>query len=526
MIPKHVYLGNSGREKLKSGIKKLAGAVKSTLGPFGRPVIMESEHHVGGKTITKDGVSVAKAINLYDPVENLAVGIVKEAANQTATIAGDGTTTSIVLTEAILDASDFILKETNNLSTVTKYMKSITDDICAELDKRSKKLTKRRLKDVATISANNDKVLGDIISDVFSSVKVVSVEMSKTSSTYTEIIDGMKFDRGYSSPSMITNHDREVCELTNPYVLLTDAEITNIMSLESILKPIIAEGASLLIVGNMSNQARETLNFNISNGRIKAAHVIPPNFGYRQKEMMRDLEAALGGKFYSEEMGDGIHNISFEMLGRASKVVISRDRTILYNHPSTDPGLLENRLAELRSRLKAEMSLSERRDTEERIANIDGGVGIIYVGAESDIEAKEKFDRVDDAVRAVSAALEDGILPGGGSALLWLARSMEVEHNDIDLDAASQIMKVSLVRPVAQILENAGMNPDNVIQSIGTNWGEGFDLKNIMFGDMISMGVIDPTLVTKSALKNAVSVATTIMMSQVIVTNMREGDES
>jgi chaperonin GroEL len=528
MIPKHVYLGNSGREKLQAGIRKLAGAVKSTLGPYGRPVIMESDSHVGGKTITKDGVSVAKAINLYDPVENLAVSIVKEAANQTATVAGDGTTTSIVLTEAILDQSNLELTEQSNVTSVTKHMKDLTETICNNLDKRSKAVTKRRLKDVATISANNDKELGSVIADVFSKVKVVSVEMSKTPSTYTEVIDGMKFDRGYTSPVMITNHDRETCELTNPYVLLTDIEITNIMALEHILKPILQDQSSLLIIGNMSNQARETFNFNIANGRIKGAHVTPPNFGYRQKEMMKDLEAALGGKFYSDDQGDGMHNISFEDLGRASKVVISRDRTILYRHPNVDRSELDTRLEELRSRIDSEMSLSERRDTEARIANIDGGVGIIYVGAESDIEAKEKFDRVDDAVRAVGAAMEEGILPGGGVALLWEASHLAPSDNDnADMTSAKNIIRLALESPIRQILTNAGMC-DLHISDIAwnENYGYGMNVKTGEFGDMMKMGVIDPTLVTKSALKNAVSVATTIMMSQVIVTNMREGDAS
>lgn len=526
MIPKRVFLGKDGHEKLRSGIKKLAGAVKSTLGPAGRTVIMESEHHVGGKVVTKDGVSVAKSINLYDPVENLAVSIVKEAANQTATVAGDGTTSSIVLTEAILDAADEFIDEKSNVSSVAAYMQEIADELTAEIDKRSKKVTKRRLVDVATISANNDAKLGSMIADAFKQVKVVSVEMSTTPDTYTEIIDGMKIDRGYTSPVMITNVETETCELTAPYVLLTDMEIDSLMKLEHVLKPIIAGNHSLLIVGKMTPQASNTLNHNIMQNRIKACHVLPANFGYRSKEMMRDMAAALGAVFYSEELGDGLHNIEFDGLGRAAKVTVSRDRTILYRHADVDDTELNKRVDELKGRIKGEMSLSERKDTEARIANLIEGVGIIHVGANSDIEAKEKYDRVDDAVRAVGAALEDGIVAGGGITLVNLSESIKDSPDNADRQAAVDILKQALIAPFKQILTNGGLDVVSIAQPIIENgsWGYGYNLKTGEYGDMVKMGVIDPALVTKSALNNAVSVAKTIMTSEAIVVNMRQDE--
>lgn len=526
MIPKRVFLDKEGHEKLRSGIKKLAGAVKSTLGPAGRTVIMESEHHVGGKVVTKDGVSVAKSINLYDPIENLAVSIVKEAANQTATVAGDGTSTSIVLTEAILEAAEEFMDEKSNVTAVATYMQEIADELEIEIDKRSKKVTKRRLLDVATISANNDPKLGSMIADTFKQVRVVSVEMSDTPDTYTEIIDGMKIDRGYTSQVMITNAETETCELVSPYVLLTDMEIDNLMKLEHVLKPILAGNHSLLIVGKMTPQAQNTMNHNIMNGRLKACQVLPANFGYRSKEMMRDMAAALGATFYSEEMGDGLHNIAFEGLGKAAKVVVSRDRTILYRHADVDDTELNKRVDELKARLNKEMSLSEKKDTEARIANLTEGVGIIHVGANSEIEAKEKYDRVDDAVRAVGAALEDGIVAGGGITLVNLSEWIEDSPQNENRQVAVDIMKKALLQPFCQILKNGGLDVVSISQPIidEKKWGYGYNLKTGEYGDMVKMGVIDPALVTKSALNNAVSVAKTIMTSEAIVVNMRQDE--
>jgi chaperonin GroEL len=524
MIPKHVFLGTEGHEKLRSGIKKLAGAVKSTLGPSGRPVILEDEHSVGGKRITKDGVTVAKAINLYDPVENIAVSIMKEASAQTALMAGDGTTTSIVLTEAILDASENNLK--GNVTTIVKHIKDYAEQVDDYLKKKSKKVTKGRLQSVATISANNDPKLGKMIADMFKKVKVVSIENSQTEETYTEIIDGMKFDRGYTTYHMVNNHDRETCELDRPYILLTDMEITDLTgSLEDVIRECIQKGRPLLIVGRMSPKAMATFAYNVQKGTIKGCHVLPPDFGYRQKEMMRDLAVVMDANYYSEETGDGMHNITPDGLGIAKRVVISKDRTIIYRDEALAQEPLQERLAELKARKVN--NPRDKKDRDERIANIEGGIGIIHVGAESPIEQKEKYDRVDDAVRAVSAALEEGILAGGGISLL---DSIEFIGDDISTEeatAAIDILRNALYAPFDQIMRNAGLESKEVASNMVQHpYGYGYDLKNHKYGDMIEMGVIDPTLVTRSALKNAVSVATTILSSEAIVTNMREGDAS
>lgn len=528
MIPKRVFLNDSGKKKFKDGIKKLAGAVGSTLGPFGRPVIMESEQHIGQKVITKDGVSVAKAIQLYDPVENLAVNIVKEASLQTAKHAGDGTTTACVLTHALIEAADEHMTEKHNPTSVARYIVQHTEAILDKLSKLSKAVTKRRLKDIATISANNDPKLGGMIAELFKTVKVVHVENSKTDFTYTEVIDGVKVDRGYSTEYFINNEDREVCELENPYVLLTDMTIEKLTNsiLENVFEPIIKNNASLLIIGNMSEQARATLAANVMKRNIKACHIIPPSNGYRQREQMRDLAAVLGATFYTEESGHGTHNFEIDGLGQAARIIVSSDRTIIYKTDEENPEL-DKRVQEMKNKLTSDISVGERKDTEARIANLTSGIGIVYVGASSDIEQKELFDRVDDAVRAVGAAIQEGILPGGGVALKYMADDLKCHSEDINEVCAVDILDHALYAPFLQILSNAGMSyhEDGVDDMIdhGT-FGHGLNLKTMEYGDMIKMGVIDPALVTKSALKNAVSVATTIMVSQCIITNMREGE--
>jgi chaperonin GroEL len=527
MIPKKVFLGSTGKNKFKQGVKKLAGAVKSTLGPYGRPVIMESEHHIGQKVITKDGVSVAKAIQLYDPVENLAVNIVKEASMQTAKHAGDGTTTACVLVEALIDAADEHMDEKHNPTLVARYINEYTEKVVDFLTKNSKAVTKRRLTDVATISSNNDPKLGKMIADLFKKVRVVTVENSKTEHTYTEVIDGVKLDRGYSSEYFITNEEREVAELDKPYVLLTDMTIQKLTNgvLENILEPIIKNDASLLIIGNMSDQAKATLAANVIKKNIKACHIIPPSNGYRQREQMRDLAAVLGATFYTEESGHGSHNFTIDGLGQARKVIVSSDRTIIYRDEEVSEELAV-RIGELQARLKSpEILPNERKDLEMRIANLTSGIGIVHVGAASEIEQKELYDRVDDAVRAVGAALEEGILPGGGVSLPYAASYVNDVPTDENKLCAYKIVCEALETPLRQICENAGLlgnHVDLVLNS--SDFGYGLNLKTMEYGDMIKMGVIDPALVTKSALKNAVSVATTIMVSECIVTNMREGD--
>jgi chaperonin GroEL len=519
MIVKEIHFGDEGQKKLKSGIKKIAGAVKSTLGARGRTVLIESEHHVGGITVTKDGVTVAKSINLYDPTENLAVMMMRQAADKTATIAGDGTTTSIVLAEAIIDASDKYLKENDNVTEVIRGINDITKRVISKLDKMSKKVNGKRLYDVAAISANNDNDLGKMIGDAFSEVSLVTVENSMNSETRVEIINGMRIERGYTSQYFVNDQKKQECVLENPYVLICDHEINNISNLEKILAPIVSQGKSLLIIGTLGPNALQTLNVNVYQGKIKACNIIPPSFGYKQKDLLKDLAVALGGTYFSDDTGDDLSIATLSDLGKASKVIVKKDMTVFMHHADFKQDI-DNHLEELKSMMDQTDDHVDREFIRERIANISGGIGVIYVGAQSDIEQKEKRDRIDDAVYAVMAALEEGILPGGGIALLECAS----EYAFSDDDVASQIMSDALVAPFRQILVNAGKNPHEIEMGIFEK-GHGYDVKAEKFGDMMKMGIIDPTKVTKNALLNAVSVATTIMSTNAIITNIR-ADES
>jgi chaperonin GroEL len=519
MIVKEIHFGENGQKKLKSGIKKIAGAVKSTLGARGRTVLIESENHVGGMTVTKDGVTVAKSINLYDPTENLAVMMMRQAAERTATVAGDGTTTSIVLAEAIIDASDKYLTPEHNVTEVIREINQLTSQVVDQLDKSSKKLSGKKLLDVATISANNDREVGKMISDSFKEVDMVTVENSMTTSTYVEIIKGMKIDRGYTSKYFVNDHKKQECVLDNPYVLISDHEINNLQNLERILIPIMQNNRSLLIIGELGQNALNTLNLNVAQGRIKACVIMPPSFGYRQKELLGDLAISLGGTYFSEDTGDDLSLIDLDHLGNASKVIVGKGMTV-FMHQASQEYAIAGRVEELKESRDEVTNDEEKNFINERIANLSGGVGVIYVGALSDIEQKEKKDRIDDAVCAVQAALEEGILPGGGIALLNAQKCIKSPN------IASVILTEALFAPFEQILVNAGKDIGAIASNITNTVGFGYDVKNEKFGDMIKMGIVDPTKVTKNALLNAVSVATTIMSTNAIITNVRDYEGS
>lgn len=523
MVIKQIFLDKNGQDQLKVGIDKIADAVASTLGPCGQTVLIESENHIGGITVTKDGVTVARSINLYDPVQNLAVQLVKEAASKTAVSAGDGTTTSIVLTRAIIDAFNEFVTEDHSKTQVLRHVQTMTTEMTKVLDKMSKPVSGRRLFDVATISANNDPAIGKIISDVYSEVDHVTVENSKTTSTYTEVIRGIKVDRGYTSRYFITDKRKDECVLEDAYILLADQEIANLASIENILAPIIREQKPLLIIGNLSPQVLATFNLNVAQGKIKFCNIIPPNFGYRKDEMMEDLSIALGAHYYSEKTGDNLSLCTIDGLGRAKKIVVSQDSTIII--PSNEGAALASYVSDLRLALDSETVEADAEFLKSRIASISGGVGIIYVGANSDIEQKELRDRVDDAVLAVRAAKDEGILAGGGVALLDAIKRIRYDAMNDDESAAYCILMSAVFAPFAMICKNAGLDPIKISEQMGVEDGFGYDVKNDKYGNMIKMGIIDPCKVTKNAIKNAVSVATTILSTNAIITNVRE-DES
>jgi chaperonin GroEL len=523
--PKDLCFGEIGRKKLVSGVTKMSKAVKSTLGPGGNPVLIESPNHTHGITVTKDGVTVAKSIDLLDPSENLAVKMMKEAAERTATAAGDGTTTAIVLTEGLVINGLGLISETMNRTEVLRSMVEISDKVVDKLRRRSKRVTSTMLTDVASISANNDREIGKIIAEVYKDVGktgIVTVEKSQTDETYAETTLGLKFDRGYLSPMFINDSKKDECVFEDTMVLVADMEITNILQIESVLKPIVSEGKKLLIISPCGQNLINSLAANVVKGNIKVCAVPPPSFGYKQHELMQDIAISVGATYFSEKTGDDLSIINYGDLGHAAKVIVSKDKTVIIKSDlKLDQDAILERVNQLWDAHKNAIKKHDKDFILERIASLTGGIGVIFVGGQTDLEQKELFDRVDDAVCAVRSALEEGILPGAGKALLEESAALEIDKTKSDeYNAAVMILKGALMSPFLQILENAGLKASDIYKN-GVAEGQGYNLKTREFGDLIKMGVIDPLKVTRSALQNAVSVAVTILSTNAIITLAR-----
>lgn len=533
--PKDLHFGSKAQHKLVSGISKIAEAVKSTLGPRGNTVLIESPQHTHGITVTKDGVTVAKSISLIDPVENLAVRMMKEAADKTAASAGDGTTTAIVLTESLVRSGFQLIQKRNDTTDVLRDMVDITKDVVKNLQKRSKPLTKKKMVDVATISSNNDTIIGQIIAQTYDKVGkngLVTVEKAQTSETTYETTDGLKIDRGYSSPLFINNQKKDECILDDVYVLVSDAEVTNILSIEKVLKPIIADGKKLLIVAPCSQNVINTLAANVMKNNLKLCAITPPSFGYKQHELMQDLALSVGATYFSEKTGDDLSIINFSDLGKAKKIIVSKDQTILLkDKDSQQKEKITQRVSELWEAHKSTPAKPDKDFILSRIASLTGGVGVIYVGGNTDLEQKELYDRVDDAVCAVRSALEEGILPGGGLALYDQGMTLDTFISKKGIpdskSIAYAILGEALKSPMKQIFSNAGYNDQKINDFCDYEhpFNEGVNVKTDQKGDLIDMGIIDPLKVTKQALQNAVSVAVTILSTNAIVTMARTYEE-
>jgi len=530
-IPKDLSFDSDGRDKLVSGISKISKAVKSTLGPRGKTVLIESPDHVGGITITKDGVTVARSVFLDDPVENLSIQMMKDAANRTANSAGDGTTTAIVLTEAFINAGQHHIIPENNVTEVTRYIDTFVAEALVKLEKSSKKISNRRLLDVAKISANNDAFIGKLIHEAYAKVGkngIVTVEKSMTHETYAEVTNGIKVDRGYTSNLFITNQKKDECILENVKVLICDQEINNILQIENVLKPIIAKGETLLIIGNCSTNVVNTLAANVVRNSLKLCNIAPPSFGYKTHELMQDIAISMGAKYFSEKTGDDLTLISDSDLGHADRIIVGKSSSVLIKNQETSVEV-QHRIDELKEQQEHTKDVVERKFIDQRVASLAGAIGCIYVGGNSDVEQKEKFDRVDDSVCAVRSALEEGIVAGGGYALLKVSMEM-LNKTDIytysrDQMTAFNIVTSAIQAPMEQILLNAGKTYDeiNMIYKESFINDYGYDVKNEKFGDLFKSGVIDPLKVTKNALKNAASVATTILSTNAIITHARMG---
>lgn len=528
--PKHLQFGIDGRKKLISGVVKMAKAVKSTLGPGGNTVLIESVNHTHGITVTKDGVTVAKSIDLIDPSENLAVRMMKEAAEKTATSAGDGTTTAIVLTEALVLGGLEHMTEEMNRTEVLRHMVDISTKVVDKLKKKSKKVSSTMLLDVASISANNDREIGRIISEVYKDVGktgIVTVERSQTDETYAETTKGLKIDRGYMSSLFINDQKKDECVFEDVMVLVADIEISNVLQIENVLKPIISEGKKLLIIAPCNSNVVNTLAANTMKGHLNVVVIPPPNFGYKQHELMHDIAVSVGATYYSEKTGDDLSHINYGDLGHAARVIVGKDKTVvLKSSVRSDEKLIDARVEQLWGAHKNATRKADKDFILERIASLTGGIGVIFVGGQTDLEQKELYDRVDDAVCAVRSALEEGILPGAGKALLEESAELENDkERSSEYNAAVEIVRNALIAPFQQILTNAGLKASEIYKD-GARIGYGYNLKTGQMGDLIAMGVIDPLKVTRSALQNAVSVATTILSTNAIVTVARTYEQT
>ena len=515
-IPKDLAFNNEARNKLISGISKISNAVKSTLGPQGQTVLIESTEHTQGLTVTKDGVTVAKSIFLIDPIENLAVRMMKQASEKTANTAGDGTTTAIVLTEALVKAGQKYIDKEDNIIKVVREIRKAGDKLLKRIKEESVEVTDDMLKDIATISANNDSEIGEIIAKAYKEVGrdgIVTVERSQTDKTFAEVTNGIKVDRGWTSPMFITDQRKDECIYEDVKVLICDSEINNILQIENVLKPIINAGEKLLVIGDCSPNVVNTMAANVQRNGLKFCNIVPPSFGYKTHELMQDIAFSVGAKYFSEKTGDDLSLIRMEDLGHADKIIVGKDSTIIIKNTDITPAI-QDRVEELKEQQQRLTAKHEKDFINERIASLVGGIGCIQVGATSDIEQKEKFDRVDDSVCAVRSALQEGIVTGGGLLLDSLSKEIKGKTT------ASKIIKETLEAPLQQILLNAGLDKKDIYKKdLPKNYG--YNVVNGKYGDMFDMGVVDPAKVTIQALSNAISVATTILTTNAIVTHAR-----
>jgi chaperonin GroEL len=529
-MAKEILFDVEAREKLKAGVDALANAVKVTLGPKGRNVVIEKKF--GAPHVTKDGVSVAKEIELKDPVENMGAQMVKEVASKTADIAGDGTTTATVLAQAIITAGLKNVAAGANPMDLKRGIDKAVKVVVGELQKLSQEVgsDNDKIKQIATISANNDETIGALIADAMKVVGndgVITVEEAKGTETEVKTVEGMQFDRGYLSPYFVTNTEKMVADLEHPYILIYDKKVSSMKELLPILEPVAQSGKPLLIIAeDVDGEALTTLVVNRIRGALKVAAVKAPGFGDRRKAMLEDIAILTGGQVISEERGLTLENATIEMLGTAEKVEIDKDNTTVINGAG-NKGDIQARVAQIRAQMEASTSDYDREKMQERLAKLAGGVAVLYVGAASEVEMKEKKDRVEDALAATRAAVEEGVIPGGGVAFIRGTSALEnLEGANEDETTGIAIVRRAIEEPLRQIVANAGGEGAIIVQRVREGKADfGYNARTEKFENLLAAGVIDPTKVARIAVENAASIAAMLLTTECVIVDQPEEDK-
>jgi chaperonin GroEL len=526
-MAKKIQFDVEAREGLKKGVDALANAVKVTLGPKGRNVIIGKSF--GGPQITKDGVTVAKEIELEDPLENMGAQMVKEVASKTNDLAGDGTTTATILAQAIVKEGLKNVTAGANPVDLKRGVDKAVEAIVGELNNNAVTVgsSSDKIKQVASISANNDEAIGSLITEAFEKVGkegVITVEEAKGTDTYVDVVEGMQFDRGYLSPYFVTNSEKMEADLESPYILLYDKKISAMKDLLPVLEPVAQSGKPLLVIAeDVDGEALATLVVNKLRGSLKIAAVKAPGFGDRRKAMLEDIAILTGGTVISEERGFTLENTTIEMLGSAERVTIDKDNTTIVNGAG-DKKNIEARVNQIKAQIETTTSDYDKEKLQERLAKLAGGVAVLYVGAASEVEMKEKKDRVDDALHATRAAVEEGIVAGGGVALLRSRKVLEkLTSENLDEVTGIQIISRAIESPLRTIVENAGGEGSVVVAKVLEGKGNfGYDAKSENFVDLLKQGIIDPKKVTRIALENAASVAGMILTTECALVDIKE----
>ncbi len=529
-MAKSIHFNIQAREGLKKGVDALANAVKVTLGPKGRNVVIDKKF--GAPQVTKDGVTVAKEIELKDPIENMGAQMLKEVASKTADVAGDGTTTATVLAQAIVTAGLKNVAAGANPMDLKRGIDKAVIMAVEALKGMSREVgdDHQKIEQVATISANNDNYIGKLIAEAMKKVGkdgVITVEEAKGTDTTVEVVEGMQFDRGYLSPYFVTNAEKMEAELENAYILIYDKKVSSMKDLLPVLEKVVQTGKPLLIIAeDVEGEALATLVVNRIRGALKIAAVKAPGFGDRRKEMLQDIAILTGGTVISEEQGRRLEDATLQDLGRAEKISINKDNTTVVNGAGAKEEIV-GRVNQIKAQIEATTSDYDREKLQERLAKLSGGVAVLYIGAATEVEMKEKKDRVDDALHATRAAVEEGIVPGGGVSLIRAIAALEGMNGDNEDETTGiHIVKRALEEPLRQIVANAGGEGSIIVQKVREGQNDfGYNARTEVFENLISAGVIDPTKVSRVALENAASIGGMILTTDCVLAEIKEDDK-